>query len=336
MKKRSICAIAACAAAILCLSACAQPQDVSETSTSSDGGSDGYYPVTVSNYNYDKEPIDVTFEKCPEKVLVLNQNNIETMLALGLEDKIVAAVGLDHEVKPEYKEAFDKINYLTDFTVDRETVLMLEPDMILGWWSTFGEKRLEGTDFWAERGVKTYMAENSNSIVKNRTLQNEYDYILDLGKIFNVQDKAEEIVSDIQSRVEEIKEKTSGMEKRSTLIIEFLGDQIHTYDETTLGGDMAKTVGADLLSTPEQTIGYENLIELDPEVIFVVYMDGDEQDMDKKSVANVTENEALQSLTAVKNGDVYAIPLGDMYTSAMRTMDGLEIFANGLYPELAK
>ena len=61
-------------------------------------------------------------------------------------------------------------------------------------------------------------------------------------------------------------------------------------------------------------------------MIFVVYMDGDEEGMAEKSVANVTGNEALSSLTAVKNGDVYAIPLGDMYTSAMRTADGLEIF----------
>ena len=37
--------------------------------------------------------MDITFECCPEKVLVLNQNNIETMLALGLGDKIVAAAG---------------------------------------------------------------------------------------------------------------------------------------------------------------------------------------------------------------------------------------------------
>ena len=295
-----------------------ESQGSSQTETESSAGQPqaAHYPVTVSNYNYAKEPVDITFERCPEKVLVLNQNNIETMLALGLGDKIVAAAGLDHEVKAEYQADFETINYLTDFT--------------------FGEKRLDGTDFWNERGVKTYMAENSNSIVEYRTLANEYDYILDLGKIFDVEDKAQAIVDEIQAQVQQIVDQSKDMEKRSALIIEFLGDSIYTYDKTTLGGDMAITVGADLLDTPEQTIGLEDLIELDPQVIFVVYMDGDEEGMAEKSVANVTGNEALSSLTAVKNGDVYAIPLGDMYTSAMRTADGLEIFANGLYPELAK
>ncbi|MDD3192997.1 MAG: ABC transporter substrate-binding protein [Oscillospiraceae bacterium] len=338
--KKWLCMLLA-AVMLLSLTACAGTQGSTPESQTAPESSAvepeaPHYPVTISNYNYAKEPVDITFESCPEKVLVLNQNNIETMLSLGLGDKIVAAAGLDHAVKEAYKADFEKINYLTDFTVSRESVLMLEPDMILGWWSTFGEKRLDGTDFWNERGVKTYMAENSNSIVENRTLENEYDYILDLGKIFDVEDKAQAIVDEIKDQVAQIVDQSKNLEKRTALIVEFLGDSIYTYDKTTLGGDMAITVGADLLSTPEKTIGLEDLINLDPQVIFVVYMDGDEEGMAEKSVANVTGNEALASLTAVKNGDVYAIPLGDMYTSAMRTTDGLEIFAAGLYPDLAK
>lgn len=108
------------------------------------------------------------------------------------------------------------------------------------------------------------------------------------------------MVDEIQAQVQQIVDQSKDMEKRSALIIEFLGDSIYTYDKTTLGGDMAITVGADLLDTPEQTIGLEDLIELDPQVIFVVYMDGDEEGMAEKSVANVTGNEALSSLTAVK------------------------------------
>ena len=73
-----------------------------------------HYPITITTYNYKKEPIELTFEKAPEKVVAVYQNSIETLLALGLEDKIVAAAGLDHDVKDEYKEAFSKINYLEE------------------------------------------------------------------------------------------------------------------------------------------------------------------------------------------------------------------------------
>lgn len=49
---------------------------------------------------------------------------------------------------------------------------------------------------------------------------------------------------------------------------------------------------------------------MNPQVIFVVYMDGDEEGMAEKSVANITGNEALSSLTAVKNGRRLCHPAG--------------------------
>ena len=131
--KKWLCTLLA-AVLLLSLTACSgtagsapESQGSSQTETESSAAQ-----PQAAHYNYAKEPVDITFERCPEKVLVLNQNNVETMLALGLGDKIVAAAGLDHEVKAEYQADFETINYLTDFTVSRESVLMLEPDMILG------------------------------------------------------------------------------------------------------------------------------------------------------------------------------------------------------------
>ena len=69
------------------------------------------------------------------------------MLALGLEDRIVAAAVLDHDVKDEYKEAFSKVNYLEEFTPSKETIIMEKPDFILGWYSLFDDKRLGAHEF---------------------------------------------------------------------------------------------------------------------------------------------------------------------------------------------
>ena len=101
----------------------------------------------------------------------------------------------------------------------------------------------------------------------------------DSGKIFERRGgEAQAIVDEIQAQVQQIVDQSKDMEKRSALIIEFLGDSIYTYDKTTAWAAVwGITVGADLLDTPEQTIGLEDLIELDPQVIFVVYMDGDEE-----------------------------------------------------------
>ncbi len=63
---------------------------------------DTYYPVTITTYNYDMEPVEITFTEAPKNVVAVYQNSIETLLALGLEDTIVYASGLDHEVKDEF------------------------------------------------------------------------------------------------------------------------------------------------------------------------------------------------------------------------------------------
>ena len=50
-------------------------------------------------------------------------------------------------------------------------------------------------------------------------------------------------------------------------------------------------------------------------------------------LAAITDDPALASLSAVKNGRIYPIMLGDMYASGPRTLDGIRAFAAGLYPE---
>ena len=93
--------------------------------------SDDYYPVTISNYDYAGNVVEYTYEKAPERVICVYQGCIELMIALGLEDHVIASYGLDNEVKDEWKAGFEKMHYDDSvFAPDKETVTMLEPDMI--------------------------------------------------------------------------------------------------------------------------------------------------------------------------------------------------------------
>ncbi len=294
---------------------------------------DSHYPVTIETYNYAKQPVKITFDKAPEKVVAIYQNSIETMLALGLEDKIVAAAGLDHDVKPEFKDAFGKINYLEEFTPAKESIVMLEPDFILGWFSLFNEKRLGEVDYWHGSGVNTYMSLNSG-VKAEKNIDNEIIDILNLGKIFNVEDKAQKLVDEINNKVKTVSESVKGQEKQSTIIVEFMNDQISTYGANSLGGDMVTKLGANLVKPDGGKISEEDLVNLNPDSIFVVYMDRSDENVPKQEVNRILENSAFASLKAVKEKRVYAIPLGEMYSSGIRTIDGINTFTKGLYPDL--
>lgn len=307
-----------------------EPTEVSTTENEA-----AYYPVTVTTHNYAKEPVEITFEKAPEKVLAVYQNSIETLLALGLEERIVAAAGLDHDVKPEYAEAFSKVNYMTEFAPDKESVLMLEPDFILSWYSYFGEKKLGDVRFFHEREINTYMMQNSGAAAE-RVLENEYTDILTIGKIFNVEDKAEAIVSEMKEKVNTIALEAQKIQtKPRVLVMEFEKEGVRVYGENTLGGDMVNQLGAELVIAPENTMSSEEFIASNPDVIFTVYFGSSSSIADADAAVDKIMNEPkYQSLSAVQNNSVYAISLGEMYCSGVRTLDGIIRLAQGIYPEM--
>ena len=264
---------------------------------------DSHYPVTITTYNYENEPVEMTFEKAPEKVFAYANSNIEELLALGLGDKIVAAY-----------------------------------DFIAAWYSSFSDDWLSDVSFWQERDVNTYMS--LNSAAKGpasefpRTIEDEYEDILNLGKIFDCEDKAEEIVDQMKGEIDKVKEHVEGTDPLSVAVLEDEGDSFRVYGTETLGGNIPETLGAELKLGAEnsENVGAEDLIAADPDVLFMINYDGfmtaDE------AIADITDNPAYASLSAVKNNKVFSVNLNEVYCSGVRTYDGIMTFAKALYPDL--
>lgn len=317
-------------------------QTQAQTDASKTGEKKTEYPVTITTYGSDGAQIQTVYEKTPGKVVAVYQGSIETMLALGLEDHLTATAGLDNEVPDDQKAAFSKTNYLDEFTPSLETVTMLEPDMIFSWGSLFGEKTLGEAQSWIDKGVNTYINSNTRATQSDgnndRTLDNEYTDILNIGKIFDVQDKAEAIVQDMMDTITKVLDKTSEMtDKPTVLILESYKDSYANYGAASLGGDMVTQLGGVLANPDASSLGKEDVIVANPDVIFVVYMpySGDDPEQVKQDKLKVfLEDEAFASLDAVKNGRVVPIMLSEMYASATRTKDGIVTFANGLYPDV--
>ena len=135
------------------------PQSPSDSSQVPGTSAGSHYPVTITNYDYAGNPVEYTYRKAPERVICVYQGCIETMIALGLEDHVLASYGLDNEVKDEWKDGFGRMNYDSSvFAPDKETVTLLEPDMIFSWDSYFGEKKLGDVYEWNRKGVATYIS----------------------------------------------------------------------------------------------------------------------------------------------------------------------------------
>ena len=261
------------------------------------------------------------------------------MIALGLEDHVIASYGLDNEVKEEWQAGFADMNYQESvFAPDKETVTLLQPDMILSWGSLFSDKMLGDVSYWNEKGVATYMNSNTRPGTHARTLENEYTDILNLGRIFGVEERAAAIVEEMQSKINQTLAAVQGNAPVRVAVVEPMGSTISNYGANTLAGDMVTQLGGTLVHPDGNEISKEDLLACDPDVIFVVYMaySGDDPERVKADQLAVIESDpALSSLSAVKNRRVCLVMLGDIYAAGPRAMDGISTLAAGMHPEYA-
>ena len=159
-----------------------------------------------------------------------------------------------------------------------------------------------------------------------------------MGIIFDVQDRAEAIVAEMQNTIENVKTQAEKAgESPSVLVLESMDGSFTNYNASSLAGDMVTQLGGILANPDGSSLGKEDVIAANPDVIFVVYMpytcDNPVAVMNE-NLNIILEDDSLASLSAVQNGRVVPIMLSEMYASATRTQDGIETIAKGLYPEL--
>lgn len=294
-----------------------------------------YTPVTIDTYDSNRNKIQMTFTHRPQRVVVDELNTMETLLALGLGDSIV-----ETSVSPksmsykrllqEYPEEMAKIQKKTVHSLNTETVLSANPDLILGWKSTFTSILRRPTQWWNARGIKTYVVATSNHILNYGTIEDEKQFLADMGKIFHVEPKTNHLIREIQDELKTTQEAVQGKPQQRVMVIEVSGrGAFVNYDDGWLVGDMVRSLGG-CMPVKEKRVGVEGLIEENPDVIFVVYF----SDYQKDIIRSIFQQPEYSSLKAVQNNRICLLPFDCMYTSAIKSIKGIRLIKNGLYPEL--
>lgn len=291
--------------------------------------------VRIDNFALNGEPREIVIRRPPERVVAIWQNSIETLLALGQGDKIIIANGLPDKkyLKPEYQVEYEKIPRREVYCPGQETVLAAKPDFILGWFSTFSPKQLQTPTFWAARNANVYIADSS--IPGNRrTPEDEYRYIVNLGKIFGVPERANILVDRMKEHISATVAATQGLMPPTVLVVEESGRQFRNYGSMTLAGSIVGLLNGRLLAAGN-SIGREELLVLNPEVLFVVITENNYSSADRV-LMRLRNDSALKNMAAIRNNRLYTLPLYTVYCSGVRTYDGIRLIADGMYPETAK
>ncbi len=314
------------------------------TVSEEESGDDTHYPVTISTYNYEKESVDVTFDKCPERVICTNQTQTEMMLYFGLDEYIAGTAYLDGSIRPDLADAYDALAEAgKELTVtgypDKEIVISLEPDFIFGWRSAFADDALGDVSEWHDRGIATMIVRCSNNTADDRSINSVLADIADLGAIFDIEDVTDAYISDARGMLEEIDEYVSEIgDKQNVLFLEADGDGIwYAWSTESLTGSLVESAGAvNLAGEVGGDLSVEDIIAYNPDAIVIDYMKGESEEEEEAAaaaVATLTGESSLAEVTAVADGRIMAVNLTDVYGGGIRIIPSLYSIYEFLYGE---
>ncbi|MCS0674422.1 ABC transporter substrate-binding protein [Cytobacillus firmus] len=284
------------------------------------GGEEAAFPVTI------KDALDneIVIESKPERIVSMIPSNTEIAFELGLGEEVVGVSDFDN-YPPEAAEK-EKIGGM-EFNVEK--IISLNPDLVLAHASSAHNSEA-GLQQLRDAGVTVLVVNDAKSF------DQVFESIVMVGTAAGEKDKAEKLVSDMKSKLEEIKTKAQDIkeENRKSVFVEVSpAPDIYTAGTKTFMDEMLSAINAENIITEEgwPKMDPEAIIERNPDVIITTHGYYTED-----AVGNVMGRDGWQDITAVKNKQVADVDSDMVTRSGPRIIEGVEELAKAVYPDVFK
>jgi iron complex transport system substrate-binding protein len=326
-------------ASSLLLTACAPPQGEGSGAAGS-AGAEG--ARTVDNCGY-----RVSVGAPPERVVSLNQGSTEILLSLGLADRLVGTATWTDPVMEGLEEANGDVPRLADDAPSFEVVLDAGPDLVTSSFvSTLGPGGVATREQFEELGVPTYVSPTDCAAGKDNdsggdgsrgeplTLDAVHGEIRDLALLFGVQERGEELVAELERRVDTA---TGGLDASGVSLMYWFANSQSPYLAGCCGapGAITRAVGAqnafDGTHDEWPQINWETVADRDPDAIVLGDLTRESQTAETADakIAFLESHPATRNLTAVRE-ERYILLSGQAMNPSIRTVEGIEQVADGL------
>lgn len=273
------------------------------------------YPLTIKSGEY-----ETIIEKIPENAVVFGYENAEFMAALGLADKIKYFYGghqtID-DVLPQYKEQLKDIKNLEhdpSTAPSLENLLNYEPDIIILPSYMFFVEEFGTKEDYAKNNIPIYILEGT--YVPNCTIENTYNDIINVGKIFNKEAEAVSLVEDMKNRIEAVEEKMKDKKELNVLAFDSeLNGNLVTWGGAGLANNLLTLAkGKNVFENLDKQfphVSWEELVNSNPDLIIIDAYEDDEKG--QKKIDILKTNPLTAELNAVKNDKFLIIPLFSIF-----------------------
>lgn len=288
-----------------------------EPEASPDNGTgESSYPLTLT----DGAGHEVVIEEEPQSIVTLTPSITESAFALGLGDKIVGVS--DFCNFPE--ETKDKVR-LGGQTINVEKLLELAPDL------AFVTNHHNDN----HAGVLEQLRQVGITVIVVKSSANNFDDVYSMMQLVaqatGTQEEAEELIAGMQAKLEDIQEKASQIEEPKKVWVEVY-EGMHTSGSNTFMHEMLTTIQA--VNIAEEAEGWvqfteEQVIAAEPDIIITTY--GNYID---NVVESVMQRAGWADVPAVVNNQVFDVENDLVVRPGPHMMDGVEILAKTIYPEV--
>ncbi|NMZ04013.1 ABC transporter substrate-binding protein [Pseudomonas proteolytica] len=268
-----------------------------------------HYPLKIQSCNR-----EVTFNQAPEHAVSHDINMTQMMLALGLKSRMVGYSGVTgwKSVTPQMAQLLDGLPELASKYPSVETLLNANVDFFFAGWD-YGMR--VGGDLTPQTlqplGINVLELTESCAFVMKRpaaTLDDTYNDLRNLGKIFDVQERANALIARMQAQVADI-QKNLPAEKPRVFLYDSGEDRAMTSGRLGMPQALIEAAGGrnilDDVDASWTRINWETVVERNPQVIVIV-------DYSEISAAQkqqfLLDNPALQAVDAIKHQRFIVIP----------------------------
>ena len=262
------------------------------------------YPL----YLLDGHNRNVTITAEPQRIVSIAPSATEVVYAVGAGEKVVA-VDL-YSNYPNDAVSLQEIN--TYPSLDIENIIVRNPDLVFG------------ADITSPDDIETL--ENQGITVFILAPFNIDDVLADIetvGIITNHEAEATTLKNSLQSRIDIVTQHTANSTSKPKIYLEFSYDPIFTFGKGTYGHDLIELAGARNIA--ENATGLypqiddEFVVMQNPDIIF--YTKGSWTTTNASSISART---GWDTITAVKDGNIYPINEDWVSRGGPRIVDGLE------------